>query len=128
MDEVEHFLAEIIPQLMQEVAALHNGDAEPRKALWSHRDSITLFGAQFSGCGWEEIEPIFDRLSASFSGGESSDYEVMSAGVSGDLGYVVAIERSVAASLGGEARPYALRVTTIFRRDHSDETGRWPAR
>jgi ketosteroid isomerase-like protein len=37
--------------------------------------------------------------------------------VSGDLGYVAAIERSVAASLGGDLHRYALRVTTVFRRE-----------
>ena len=117
MNETDAFLSEVIPQLRQEIAAIHGGDAEPRKALWSHDDPVTLFGAELSGRGWGEIEPTFDRLAASFSGSQSCDYEVLGAGVSGDLGYVAAIERSVAASLGGEPHPYALRVTTVFRRE-----------
>jgi ketosteroid isomerase-like protein len=117
MHEVEDFLSEVIPRLRQEIASLHGGDAEPRKALWSHNDPVTLFGAELSGRGWGEIEPAFDRLAASFSGSQSCDYEVLGAGVSGDLGYVAAIERSVAASRGGDLHPYALRVTTIFRRE-----------
>jgi ketosteroid isomerase-like protein len=121
VNEVESFLSEVIPQLRQEVAALHDGDAEPRKALWSHRDPVTLFGAALTGAGWTQIEPLFDRLAATFSGGESCDYEVMGAGVSGDLGYISAIERSVAAYRGGKQRATALRVTTILRR----ESGAW---
>ena len=121
MNEDDAFLSEVIPQLRQEITALHSGDAQPRKALWSHDDPVTLFGAELSGRGWGEIEPAFDRLAASFSGSGSCDYEVLGAGVSGDLGYVAAIERSVAASAGGELRPYALRVTTVLRR----EDGAW---
>jgi ketosteroid isomerase-like protein len=117
MSEIDDFLSEVIPQLRQEVAALHSGNAEPRKALWSHDDPVTLFGAELTGRSWGEIEPMFDRLAASFSGSQSCDYEVLGAGVSGDLGYVAAIERSVAASLGGDLHRYALRVTTVFRRE-----------
>jgi hypothetical protein len=60
-------------------------------------------------------------LGASFTGSQSCEYEVLAAGTSGDLGYVVAIEHSVAASYGGEPEKYELRVTTILRR----EDGRW---
>jgi hypothetical protein len=67
MNEIDDFLSEAIPQLRQEVAALHSGNAAPRKALWSHDDPVTLFGAELTGRGWGEIEPMFDRLAASFS-------------------------------------------------------------
>jgi ketosteroid isomerase-like protein len=40
---------------------------------------------------------------------------VISADVSYDLGYLAAIERSVASTGGGGPEQYALRVTTIFR-------------
>ena len=80
MNEIDDFLSEVIPQLRQEVAALHSGDAEPRK-VWSHDDPVTLFGAELSRRGWGEIEPAFDRLAASFSGSQSCDYEVLGAGV-----------------------------------------------
>ena len=83
----------------------------------SHDDPVNLFGAELTGRRWGEIEPMFDGLAASFSGSQSCDYEVLGAGVSGDLGYVAAIERSVTASLGGDIHRYALRVTTVFRRE-----------
>jgi ketosteroid isomerase-like protein len=121
MGEVSAFLAAVIPQLEAEVIAIHNGDAEPRLALWSHHDPVTLFGAEMTRSGWEQLEPAFQQLAESFSGSESFQYEVIAAGVSGDLGYVAGIERSVAARRGAEPVQYALRVTTIFRR----EDGAW---
>jgi hypothetical protein len=76
--------------------ALENGHSGPRKALWSHQDPVTLFGAEASARGWKEVEPNFDRLADSFSDGQSCTYEVGAAGVSGDPAYVAAIGRSVA--------------------------------
>jgi ketosteroid isomerase-like protein len=121
VDEVGGFLDRVIPRLRDEVVALENGDPGPRKALWSHQEPVTLFGAEASARGWEEVEPIFDRLAESFSDGQSCSYKVMGADVSGDLAYVAAIERSVAASLGSSPQTFTLRVTTIFRR----EDGEW---
>jgi hypothetical protein len=71
MDEVGAFLDRVIPMLREDVMALKNGDSGPRKALWSHDDPLTLFGAEASARGWEEVEPIFDRLADSFSDGQS---------------------------------------------------------
>jgi ketosteroid isomerase-like protein len=107
--------------LCDEVVALENGDAGPRKALWSHQDPVTLFGAEASASSWEDVEPIFNRLAQSFSDGQSCTYEVVGAGGSGDLGYVAAIERSVAGTQGSTPQTFTLRVTTIFRR----EQGGW---
>ena len=121
MDEVGAFLDRVLPLLRLEVMALENGDPRPRKALWSHEDPVTLFGAEASASGWEEVEPIFDRLAESFSDGQSCTYEIVAAGVSGDLAYVAAIERSVAGTHGSTPAAFTLRVTTIFRR----ERGEW---
>jgi ketosteroid isomerase-like protein len=58
----------------------------------------------------------FQGLAASFSGSGSCEYEVLAAEAGGDLGYVVAIEHSVASRRGSPLTSYALRVTTLFRR------------
>ena len=105
MNEVESFPSEVIPQLRQEVAPLHGGDAAPCKAQWSHLGPTTLFGAELSGRGWSEIEPAFNRFAASLPGSLSCDYDVLGAGVSGDLGYIAEIERTEAASYGGKPQP-----------------------
>ena len=121
MGAVEDFVAEVVPRLEEEASAIHAGEVEPRMALWSRRNPVTLFGAVMTRTGWDELEPAFVRLARSFSGSESFRFEVMAAGVSGDLGYVAGIERSRAARVGGEMVEYALRVTTILRR----EAGEW---
>ncbi len=52
MDETDVFLAATLPRLRHAETALHNGDAKPRIAMWSHGDSVTLFGAAMGGTGW----------------------------------------------------------------------------
>jgi hypothetical protein len=94
VDDVEEFLAEVLPRMQQETLALINGDPALRHALWSHEEPVTVFGALFTHQGWPAVRSAFDRLAAGFSGGTACDYEVLAAGVGGDLGYVVAIERT----------------------------------
>lgn len=60
-------------------------------------------------------------LAERFSNCESFEYEVIAAGASGDLAYIVGIEHTTASVWGAPPEPYALRVTTIFRR----EDGEW---
>ncbi len=120
MSETEDFLGSVLPRLKEADTALHNGDARPRMAIWSHNDPVTLFGALLNVSGWGEVNRAFEWLASRFSNG-SYDYEVIAAGASGDLGYIVGIEHS-AASVGGAApEAYELRVTTILRR----EDGEW---
>ena len=61
------------PDLVEAEKALHNGDPEPRLAVWSERDPVTLFGA-WGPCksGWEELSSVFRWLASRFSG--VSDY------------------------------------------------------
>ena len=119
-DDVARFVSVVVPLLAEEAVALHNGDAGPRKALWSHEEPVTLFGAELTRRGWDELEPSFDYLAASFTGSQSFEYEVLAAGVSGDLGYVVGIEHSVASRRGAPPVRYSLRVTTAFRREYGE--------
>ena len=121
MSDTEEFLASVLPLLLAADTALHNGDAAPRKAMWSTTDPVTLFGAAMMTTGWPEIEATFDRLATRFSDCTSFDIEVVAAGVSGDLAYLVAFEHTTASIGGAPPAPYALRVTTIFRR----EAGAW---
>jgi ketosteroid isomerase-like protein len=121
VDETEEFLASMLPRLTAADTALHNGDAGPRKALWSTTDPVTLFGAALMTTGWPQIDATFDRLASRFADCASFAIEVVAAGASGDLAYLVAFEH-ITASIGGDPpAPYSLRVTTIFRR----EQGEW---
>jgi ketosteroid isomerase-like protein len=120
VDDAETFVSAVMPALTEADTALHNGDAEPRKVLWSRTDPVTLFGAAKTTIGADEVIPFFDVLATRFSNCESFTYEVTAAGVSGDLAYVAGIERTTASVGGADPQPYALRVTTIFRREGGD--------
>jgi ketosteroid isomerase-like protein len=86
--------------------------------MWSQSDPVTLFGAAFTKSGWTDIRTVFEWLGSTFSDFTSFSIDVIAAGVSGELGYVAAIERTTASVNGRPPAPYALRVTTIFR--HQD--------
>ena len=120
MNDVDAFLDAMLPRLQAADIALHNGDASPRAALWSHRDPVTLFGAAVSTTGWDKIDATFDFLASQFSNCTAWDHEVLAAGVSNDLAYIVGVEHTTA-SIGDEPpTSYTLRVTTIFRREAGD--------
>jgi ketosteroid isomerase-like protein len=121
MTEVAEFLGTVMPTLHDAEFALHDGDAGPRIAIWSHHDPVTVLGAVRSAVGWSEVEPAFEWLASRFSGCQSFEYEVIAAGTSGDLAYVVGTEHTIASVGSDPPLPYELRVTTIFRR----EDGEW---
>jgi ketosteroid isomerase-like protein len=118
--DVDAFLAATMPRLNQAEIALHNGDAAPRIAMWSRTDPVTVFGAALSAGGWAEIGPLFERLGSSFSNCTSYRNEVVAAGASGDLAYIVALEHTTASIKGAPPQPYLLRVTTVFRREDDE--------
>jgi ketosteroid isomerase-like protein len=103
--------------------ALHSGDAGPRKALWSTNDPVTVFGAAMTAAGAVETQATFDWVASRFTGFKSAEWEILSADVSGDLAYVVAVEHTTGSIGGAPTESYSLRATTILRR----EGGEWRA-
>ena len=83
--EAEDFLGEMLPKQVAADRAIHNGDAQPRLALWSHHDPVTVFGAAMSGSGWKELSAMFGTVASWFSDSQEYDFEVVAAGASGDL-------------------------------------------
>jgi len=118
--ETDAFLAEMLPAQRTAEQAIHNGDVEPRLALWSHRDPVTLYGAKLSGSGWTDLERTFREVASWFSDSQEYEFEVIAAGASGDLAYTVGYERNKV-QVEGKRRVYALRATHVYRR----EGGRW---
>lgn len=118
--ETEAFLAETLPKQRAAESAIHEGDVEPRLALWSRRDPVTLFGARLSGSGWAELEPTFRAVASWFSEPTSYEFDVIAAGASGDLAYSVGYERNEV-KVDGQPRTYTLRTTHVYRR----EDGEW---
>ena len=120
MNELDTFLDTMLPRMEAADTDLHNGDATARAALWSRNEPVTLFGAAITANGWANISATFDRLATRFSNCTAFAYEVHAAGVSDDLAYIVGIEHTTA-SIGDEPpADYALRVTTILRREADD--------
>lgn len=119
MVEVDEFLGSVLPRLRASEVALHQGDAQPRKAAWSSEEPVTLFGAEVERTGRAEIEATFDWVASRFEGCRSFDYEVVAAGAPDGLGYVVAYEH-VTATVAGTEVSYLLRSTTVFRREGGD--------
>ena len=121
MTDVDDFLAEIHPRLVAELQALHNGDPQPRLAMWSTKDPVTLFGAGMSGRGWDKLSGIFRSIASRWSDCTDQRVEILAAGVSGDLAYTVELEHTSVSLDGAPVDPYTLRVTQVYRR----EDGQW---
>src|SRR4029453_1190686 len=110
--KVEDFLAEVGREQTEADRALHQGDPEPRLALWSRADPVTVFGAKLSGSGWGDVSAVFRDVASWFSDGRAYDCEVGAAGASGDLAYTVGYERNQG-EVDGQARAYVLPVTHV---------------
>lgn len=119
-NETERFLAEVLPRQRAAEEAIHNGEAEPRLALWSRADPVTLYGAKLTASGWSEVEPAFREVASWFQDSAEYEFEVIAAGASGDLAYTVGYEHN-RVTANGQPRTYTLRVTHVYRR----EDGEW---
>ncbi len=98
------------------------GNPEPIKALFSHREDVTLanpFGPAVRG--WSSVSERLDYASSRMSDGEVSDVQTLAMYVSDDLACGLEIERW-RSRIGDreEVTAFELRVTTTFRRE--DET------
>lgn len=107
------------------VTGFINGDPTLWKQNTSQSDDVTILGA-FGGYekGWKEVGPRFDWASSHFKNTDAKLHvEYLSSAVSGNLAYIVSIERSnrqYAPGVSGQASQ-ALRATHIFRK----ENGAW---
>jgi ketosteroid isomerase-like protein len=123
MNETEKFLEATMPRLTEAETAILNGDASPRIAMWSHNEPVTLFGAAATRTGWAGARHTFEQLGTLFSDCTSYEIEVVAAGASGDLAYLVAFEHVTASVNSAPPESFTLRATTVFRR----EDGQWRA-
>ncbi|KAA9159805.1 nuclear transport factor 2 family protein [Amycolatopsis acidicola] len=120
MSEREDFLTWVHSRLREAEIAIHNGDAGPRRAIWSAREPVTVLGAWKNVVGQEAVGKLFTLLEQGFSDCKSYEFEVLAADVVGDTAYTVGYEHTEA-SFNGEPRKYVLRATQIYRR----EGGEW---
>jgi ketosteroid isomerase-like protein len=120
MDDRDEFVTWVQSDLYEAELALHNGDAAPRRALWSRREPVSVLGAWRNAFGQQEIDVLFSALGESFSDCISYEFELRSFDVVGDVAYTAGLEHS-SVSVDGEPRTYTLRVTQVYRR----EDGNW---
>src|SRR5215471_9116748 len=123
VDDKAELIEALVARMKAADDALHGGDTGPRKALWSAKEPVTVFGPAGSATGPAETQATFDWVASRYTGFESAEWEILSAGVSGDLAYVVTIEHTTVSIGGAPPESYSLRATTILRR----EDGEWRA-
>ncbi len=121
MSELDDFLTPTLARQLEAEQALCNGDPEPRLAMWSTTDPLTVFGAMQSNTGAEEVRQVFRWLGTRFSNLTDYRFELLAAGASGDLAYTVGYEHASFSLDGVPLQPFTLRVTHVYRR----ENGEW---
>ena len=126
MDELEDFRTVFLVRQTQAEEALVHGDVEPRLALWSRRDPVSLLGAWGPNkTGWDELERTFRWVAERLGGTKYSDFrydvEVADVSADGQMAYTVGFERFNEILANGEKKPWTVRVTHAYRR----EDGEW---
>ncbi|MEU9228070.1 nuclear transport factor 2 family protein [Streptomyces massasporeus] len=120
MTDRDDFLEWVTTALYEAELALHNGDAAPRRALWSRNEPVSVLGAWRNAYGQQELDELFTTLGRSFSDCTSYVFELQACDVVGDMAYTAGLEHT-SASVDGVPRTYTLRATQVYRR----EEGRW---
>ncbi|MEU9573848.1 nuclear transport factor 2 family protein [Streptomyces massasporeus] len=120
MTDRDDFLEWVTTALYEAELALHNGDAAPRRALWSRNEPVSVLGAWRNAYGRQELDELFGTLARSFSDCTSYVFELQAYDVVGDMAYTAGLEHT-SASVDGVPRTYTLRATQVYRR----EEGRW---
>jgi ketosteroid isomerase-like protein len=120
MGDRDAFLTWVETSLYEAELALHNGDAGPRRALWSRNEPVSVLGAWRNAHGQREVDELFAALSRSFSDCTSYAFDLLAYDVVGDVAYTAGFEHT-SASVDGRPRTYTLRATQVYRR----ENGEW---
>ena len=115
-EDHDEFLAWVKSALYEAEVALHNGDANPRRALWSRNEPVSILGALRNAYGQHEVEEVFRFLETSFSDCTSYVFELQAYDVVGHMAYTTGMEHT-STSMDGEPRSYTLRATQVYRRE-----------
>ncbi|MGO4382789.1 nuclear transport factor 2 family protein [Specibacter sp. RAF43] len=120
MSNRDDFLAWVNSVLFQAERALHNGNATPRRAIWSRNEPVSILGAWRNAVGQPAVEETFQYLEHSFSECTSYSFELQAYDVADDMAYTAGLEH-ISASVDGQPRSFTLRATQTYRR----EAGEW---
>lgn len=120
MADSADFLAWVKSTLYEAELAIHNGDAGPRRAIWSRNEPVSVLGAWRNAFGQQELDELFTGLAQQFSNCTSYKFELLAYDVVGQIAHTAGLEHT-STSVDGEPRSYVLRVTQVYRR----ENGEW---
>jgi ketosteroid isomerase-like protein len=116
-------LDHVVEQFHRALGEFFQGNPEPAKKLFSHRDDVSLanpFGPVARG--WKQVAETMERAASHYQDGEATSFENIATYLTPALAYIVEVERYKARVGGGQdIVPVALRVTSIFR----PEDGTW---
>jgi hypothetical protein len=94
MADRDDLLVWVKSALYEAERAVHNGDADPRRALWSHNEPVSVLGAWRNAYGWHEVDKSFTFLERSFSDCTSFTFELQAYDVVGDMAYTAGLSTS----------------------------------
>ncbi len=120
MTDRDDFLRWVNTALYEAEVALHNGDAGPRRALWSRNEPVSVLGAWRNALGRRELDELFSYLEGAFSNCTSHVFELLAYDVVGDIAYTAGLEHT-SCFVDGQPRSYTLRATQVYRL----EEGMW---
>jgi ketosteroid isomerase-like protein len=120
MSDSDDFLAWVRSALYEAELAIHNGDAGPRRAIWSRNEPVSVLGAWRNAFGQQELDDLFAGLAKQFANCTSYRFELLAYDVVGDMAYTAGLEHT-SATVDGQPRSYVLRATQVYRR----EDGGW---
>src|SRR5215216_7447634 len=117
-------LDQVIERSHLALGEIVNGNPEPLKEMYSHRQDVSLanpFGLPVRG--WDEAAQTMERAASNYRDGEIVSFENVAKYVTSELAYIVEVER-YRAKVGGreDITPVTLRVTSILRPE--EDTGR----
>ena len=99
------------------------GDPEPVKALFSHREDVTLANPLGPPAhGWDEVGATIERAASQFRDGRLVGVEIVEKHATPEVAYTLWLEHAEGKAGGREdIAPVTLRVTMIYR----PEEGEW---
>jgi ketosteroid isomerase-like protein len=122
MSELDDFVSRTVARHSLATTLVRNGDPTSFVEQLSTHDPVTLFPAsQPSQIGWADVSQAIRRVASVYSSSNAVKFEVVAAGLSGDLAYLVGYERASSSIEGGGDEDLGLRITQVYRR----ESGEW---
>ena len=85
---------EVVEQYHLAISEFMNGNPEPAKKMFSHRDDVTLANPRgVVARGWDQVAEAMERAAGSRRDGKVVGFEIVAKHVTPEFAYVVEVER-----------------------------------